>query len=82
MVRIKANSEMRKLFDNFANDYEICDDAGRVLARVQRTTPWSDPDQWEPLTPEISAEELERRRNSNEARFTTQEVLEYLQGLN
>lgn len=82
MVRIKANNEIRKLFGDFTEDFEICDDSGRVLARVQRSTPWTDPDQWERLTPEITAEELKRRRTSNEPRYTTQEVIEYLNNLN
>ncbi len=81
MVRIPADNEIRKLFRNFTEDFEICDDAGNVLARVQRTTPWSDPDQWEPMTPEISQEEIERRLATPGPTFTTAQVLEQLSKL-
>jgi hypothetical protein len=46
-----------------------------------RFIPALDPSQYEPLQPQISDEELQRRRNSNEKRYTTAEVLAYLEKL-
>jgi hypothetical protein len=40
-----------------------------------------DMSEWEPLTPEVSEEELDRRERSNEKRYTTAEVLAYLEKL-
>jgi hypothetical protein len=57
---------------------EVCDPAGRVVGRF---VPLIDLSQWEPVTPEISEEELERRANSNAKRYTTDEVLDYLRKL-
>jgi acyl-CoA reductase-like NAD-dependent aldehyde dehydrogenase len=37
--------------------------------------------EWEPITPEVSEEELDRREQSNEKRYTTAEVLERLKEL-
>lgn len=81
MVRITTNDDIQKLFGNFSEDFEICDDAGNVLARLQRTTPWSDPDQWEPITPEITQEEIERRLAAPGPTYTTAQVLEKLSKL-
>lgn len=81
MVRITADDELRKRLLNFSQDIEICDDVGQVLARVQRSTPWTDPEQWELLTPLTDERELERRRDSDEPRYTTQQVLDHLRSL-
>ena len=81
MVRITVDDELRKKFLNFIDDVELCDETGRVLARFQRSTPWSDPDQWEPITPEISQEEIERRLKAGGPTYTTAEVLEKLSKL-
>jgi len=81
MVRITIDEELRKRFLDFSDDIELCDESGRVVARFQRSTPWSDPDQWEPITPEISPEEIQQRLNSYERIYTTAEVLEKLSKL-
>ena len=57
---------------------ELCDEAGRVLGRF---IPTFDPSQHEPLTPEIGPEELQRRKQSKEKRYTTAEVIAYLEKL-
>lgn len=57
---------------------ELCDPAGRVLGRLP---PIIDLSQWEPVTPDITAEELRRRAQSPERRYTTQEVLAHLEQL-
>jgi hypothetical protein len=81
MVRITVDDELRKKFLDFSDDIELCDESGRVLARFQRSTPWSDPDQWEPITPEVSQEEIERRFAAGGPTFTTAQVIEMLSNL-
>ena len=81
MKRIIVDDELRKTLLDFSEDIELVDEAGRILARVQRSTPWLDPDEWEPLTPEISAEEIQRRLESGEPTYSTEEVLAKLRQL-
>ncbi len=57
---------------------DLCDPSGRVLGRF---VPLIDPSEWEPLSPDISEEELDRRCKSNEKRYTTAEVLAHLEKL-
>jgi hypothetical protein len=56
---------------------ELCDTSGRVLGLF---VPHLDPSEYD-LEPQISEEELERRKSSNEKRYTTAEVLAYLEKL-
>ena len=81
MVRITVDDELRRRFQDFKEEVEICDEDGRVLARIQPSTPWTDPDEWEPLTPEISQEEIERRLAAGGPSYTTAEVIERLNTL-
>lgn len=78
MTRITADAELRSKLLNFSHDLEICDDQGRVVARVQCSTPWNDPENWEQLTPDISEEEWDRIRESKDYGITTQELLDHL----
>jgi hypothetical protein len=57
---------------------EVCDAAGKVLGRF---IPTRDISEYEPITPDISEEELNRRERSSEKRYTTAEVLAYLEKL-
>jgi hypothetical protein len=57
---------------------ELCDPSGKVLGRF---VPLIDMSQWEPVSPDISEEELDRRSQSNERTYTTAEVLAYLEKL-
>jgi hypothetical protein len=81
MLRITVDDELRKRFRDFKQDVEICDENGRVLGRFQISAPWTDPDQWEPLTPEISQEEIERRLEEGGPTYTTAQVIEMLSKL-
>jgi hypothetical protein len=67
----------RKLLD-LQTEAELCDPSGKVLGRF---VPLIDLSEWEPLTPDISEEELKRRMNSKERRYTTEEVLKDLEKL-
>lgn len=78
MTRITADAELRKKLLDFRQDLEVCDETGRVVARV---TPVFDLSQFELPTPMASEEELDRRSKSSERRYTTQEMLDYLGNL-
>jgi hypothetical protein len=57
---------------------EVYDAAGNVVGLF---VPKIDPSEYEELGPEISDEELQRRADSKEPRYTTAEVLRYLEDL-
>jgi hypothetical protein len=56
---------------------ELCDPSGRVLGQFFTKVDLS---QYEPLEPQVSEEELDRREQSEEW-YTTEEVLAYLKSL-
>jgi hypothetical protein len=78
MTRIVVDAELRTKLLAFAEPLELCDESGRVLARVFPATPLSDYDLWEPPYDE---EELRRLEQSNERRYSTAELLDHLRGL-
>jgi hypothetical protein len=55
----------------------VCDAYGQVIGQF---FPRLDPARFD-LEPEISEEEIERRKNSNEPTYSTEEVLRYLERL-
>jgi len=63
---------------NLTQPVELCDPTGRVLGEF---VPRIDMSEWEPVTPAASEEELDRREQSNEKRYTIAEVLAYLEKL-
>lgn len=77
MTRIIVDDELRTKLHNFAQPLELCDESGRLLARL---VPQLDASQFEPRDPSISEEELRRREQSNKWR-TTAEVLAHLKRL-
>jgi hypothetical protein len=78
MTRVILDAETRSKLLNLAEPLELCDESGRVLARV---LPEYDLKEYGPLEPQISREELERRLQSNGRTYTTEEVLAYLERL-
>jgi hypothetical protein len=80
MTRITIDDDLRAKLLNFREDLELCDEGGFVIARVQRSTPWNDPENWIELTPDITEEEWERIRNSDDPGITTQELIDHLKG--
>lgn len=78
MTRVIVDEMLRNKLHNFSYPLELCDEAGRVLGRV---IPALDLSQYEPLEPQVSEEELDRREEANEKRYTTIEVLAYLETL-
>lgn len=77
MTRVVIDADMLAKLRNLEEPLELCDESGRVLARVNPAIDWS---QYEFLTEEISEEEKQRRLASD-PRYTTQEVLEHLEQL-
>ena len=75
---ILFDARMATRRQNFPHAVELCDPSGKVLGRF---VPIIDVSRWDSMTPEISDEELDRRFNSNERRYTTAEVLAHLNSL-
>jgi hypothetical protein len=78
MTRVIVDEVLRSKLHNLSLPLELCDESGRVLGRV---FPAVDLSQHEPLEPQVSEEELDRRERANEKRYTTAEVLAYLEKL-
>lgn len=78
MTQVILDDVLRSKLHNLTNPLELCDESGRVVARVYPATPASDYDRW---VPPISEEELKRLENSNEKRYSTAEVLAHLESL-
>ncbi len=78
MTKILLDETLRGKLNNLSQPLELCDESGRVVARV---FPVVDLSEYEPWEPPISEEESRRREQSNEKRYTTAEVLEHLRKL-
>jgi hypothetical protein len=78
MTRVIADETLPGKLHNLAQPVEVCDTTGRLLGRF---FPVLDPSQYEGLEPEISKEELERRKQSKGKTYTTAEVINYLKKL-
>lgn len=76
MTQIRVDEFLRSKLHNFTTRLEICDDNGKILARVE---PVSDP-AWIAWEPPYDEEELRRREQSTK-RYTTEEVLARLKSL-
>ncbi len=78
MTRVTLDETLRDRLHNLTDAIELCDESGRVVARVY---PVADPAEYEPWVPPISDEELRRLEESDEKRYTTAEVLKHLETL-
>lgn len=78
MNQVVADEALRAKFSNFLGPVEVCDESGRVIARL---FPTLDPSQYEPMEPQISKEELQRRKQSKGKTYSTAEVLAHLEKL-
>jgi hypothetical protein len=81
MTRVILDEEMRKKLLDCIKPLELCNEAGIVLARLTPSPDGSDPDDWDELTPPVSDEEIQRRIDSDEPTFTTQDLVERIQQL-
>jgi hypothetical protein len=77
MTRVIVDETLRNKLGNLLEPLELCDESGRVLARV---VPFHDLDGYEPWEPPISEEELQRREQSSKW-HTTEQVLAHLRSL-
>jgi hypothetical protein len=77
MNKVVLDPATRDKLHNLKEPLELCDESGRVLARL---LPTLDLSQYECIEPPITEEELRRRESSKEW-YTTKEVLDYLEKL-
>ena len=77
MTRIVVDDTLRSKLHNLSERLELIDNSGRVLGRF---VPVVDMSEWEPVSPDVSEEELDRREEETES-FTTAEMLAYLENL-
>jgi hypothetical protein len=78
MTQIILDANILDKLTKIERSVELCDTSGRVIGRF---VPLADMREWEPVTPAASEEELNRREQANEKRYTTAEVLAYLEQL-
>jgi len=77
MPRVILDAATLAKLHHLKEPLELCDEAGNVLGRF---TPSLVPPGWEPVTPDISEEELDRIEQSTEW-YTTEEVQDHLRKL-
>ena len=78
MTRIVMDDVLREKLNGLGEILELCDASGKVLARVVPAAMRPAP---EDLISPISEEELDRRENSTEPGYTTDQVLRHLESL-
>jgi hypothetical protein len=78
MTHIILDISASTRLNDLTHPVELCDPSGRVLGRF---LPQIDMSEWEPVTQAASEEELDRREQSGEKRYTTAEVLAHLEKL-
>jgi hypothetical protein len=78
MSRITLDAAVIARLSDLTSPVEICDGDGKVIGVFR---PKLDPAKYGPLEPQISAEEIQRRAESKERRYSTAEVLEHLKRL-
>lgn len=76
MTRVVVTDALRSLLPDLSQPLELCDEGGRVLARI---LPAMDAAQYEDLEPRISREEMRRRKQNKNKTYTTAEVLAHLE---
>jgi hypothetical protein len=74
MTRLVLDSELRQKLRNLTEPLEHCDESGRVLAHLTTTIRLP---HCETIEPQISGEELLRRKQNKSQTSTTAEVLAY-----
>jgi hypothetical protein len=75
MTQITLDAGVSSKLHNLNGPVELCDPTGRILGKF---VPSMDMSEWEPISADISEEELERRGKSKEKRYTTGEVVDRL----
>jgi hypothetical protein len=75
MTRLFVDATLPAKLRLVGEPVELCDESGRILGRF---FPSIDPRRHGPLEPQVSEEELLRREQANEKRYSTAEVLAHL----
>jgi hypothetical protein len=78
MTQIMLDATTAHQLQQLQQPADLCDPSGNVVGRF--VPPLIDLSKWEPLTPDVSEEELDRREQSTEW-YTTEEVLAHLEKL-
>ncbi len=78
MTRLVLDSELRAKLRNLTEPLELCDESGQVLAHLMPEIRLA---HFETIEPQISREELLRRKQNKSQTSTTAEVLAYLETL-
>ncbi len=78
ITKVTVDETLRTKLHNLSEPLELCDESGRVLGRVFPTLDLSDYEAWEPP---IDEQELKRREQSSQRRYSTAEVLARLEKL-
>jgi hypothetical protein len=81
MSKFPLDASMFESLSSLTHPVEMCGPDGRVVGKFYPKIDWSE---WEPLDPnepEVTEEELRRLAASNEPRYTTPEVIKYLESL-
>jgi hypothetical protein len=78
MTQIILDAALASKLHALSEVVELCDPSGQVLGRF---LPETDLSGWEPVSADVSEEELDRRERAGEKRYTTAEVLSRLEKL-
>jgi hypothetical protein len=78
MTQIMLDMTTAAKLQQLGEPADLCDPSGQVVGRF--VPPLIDLTKWEPITPDVSEEELDRREQETES-YTTDEVLAYLEKL-
>jgi len=78
MTRVTLDTDSATRLYDVSHIVELCDPSGRVLGQF---VPASDLSEWDPMIPDATEDELDRREQSNERRLSTAEVLARLEKL-
>jgi hypothetical protein len=78
VTKIMLDPSTSDKLQGFKDPIQLCDPTGRILGQF---VPSSSMSEWEPVTPDVTEEELSRRLNSQEKRYSTAEILKRLESL-
>ena len=78
MTRVIVDASLLAKLHNLTETLVLCDAKGQVFGHF---VPSVDLSEWEPVSPDVSEEELDRRAKSGEPRYSTADVLAHLSQL-
>ena len=74
MTQFVLDATLANKLQELGHPVELCDPSGRVVGRF---VPLTDVSEWEPVSPDVSEEELDRREQSTEW-YTYEQVCDRL----